>query len=114
MQLLSFPQAQRKGPGWSRDRWDMSDGLTCCLSSGARLACHPSLSGSSVLGQVSGRECMKKQPQGFLGAGIQRPAYGEPGEGHGYCIQGWNQQAGLLVSSCPTQGCAELRDKLPG
>lgn len=57
---------------------------------------------------------MKKQPQGFLGAGIQRPAYGEPGEGHGYCIQGWNQQAGLLVSSCPTQGCAELRDKLPG
>ncbi|KAM9081689.1 phosphatidylethanolamine-binding protein 4 isoform 1-T1 [Megaptera novaeangliae] len=30
----------------------MSDGLTCCLSSGARLACHPSLSGSSVLGQV--------------------------------------------------------------
>ena len=46
---------------------------------------------------------MKKQPEGFLGAGIQKPAYGEPGEGHGHCIQGWDLLAGLLVSSRPAQ-----------
>lgn len=42
-----------------------------------------------------------------------KPAFGEPGEGHGYCVQERDQQAAFLVSSFPIQVCTESRDKVP-
>lgn len=91
----------------------VSRSLTCCLSSGTSwpvtISCLDAVSWARSVGVNVSRNNIH-----ILGAEIQSPAYGEPGVRHGYYIQGWDQQASLLISSLPVQGCAEPRDKPPG
>lgn len=54
---------------------------------------------------------MREQYTDFRGWSL-KPAHRGPGKGHSYCIQGWDQQASLLISFLPTQGCAEPRAEL--
>lgn len=80
----------------------VSHSLTCCLSSGTSwpvtIPCLDGVSWARSVGvNLSGNNTQ------ILGAGIQSSAYGEPGMRHGYYIQGWDQQASLLISSLPVQ-----------